>query len=337
MAVTIHDVAKHAGVSHTTVSWVIHDDPRITEGTKIKVRNSIDKLNYHPNVNARSLIRGKSNTIAVIVYFFSSIFELEVLKGIEQYFDEIAGDYNVNIYSTRGNCKRKEKILKEILYGQRADAVIMLSMNPGNDLLQEYRKENVPLVLIEESIKGALTVKNDNIGGAYMATEHLIKTGRKNIGIVVGEYESDESGLSPSERLEGYKRALEDYNLIFNPDLVFTIDNYYFEEGQVALQFILEKEIHVDALFCAAGDTVAIGILDQARKSGISIPEELSVVGYDDIHAAALVSPALTTIRQPIESLGITALEMVMKALSGKKVAIKDIVFDQKLIVRSSA
>jgi len=337
MAVTIHDVAKYAGVSHTTVSWVIHNDPRITRETKEKVHRAIKKLNYHPNVNARSLVRGKTNTIAIIVYFFSTVFELEVLKGIEKYFENTESTYNVSIFSTRGNPELKEKLLHEILYGKRADAVIMLSMNPGIKILSEYRKYKVPLVLIEESLKGAMTVKNNNFAGAFEATEYLINKGRKNIGIVVGEFDSVDSGLSPLERFNGYREALKKYRIKFRAELVFKIENYYLEEGREVIKLILKNNMATDALFCAAGDMVAAGIIDQAKKSGLEVPGDIAVIGYDDIPTASLISPPLTTVRQPIERLGKTAIDMAINTLEGKKPPENEVIFEQELVIRESA
>ncbi len=143
MAVTINDVAKKAGVSHTTVSWVIHNDPRITQKTKDKVNKAIEELNYHPNYSARSLVKGKTDVIAVLTNFFSTYFELSVLKGIETAMDECDKSYNLNLYST---FDREEEVLNEILYGKRADAVILLSETPPQKIVKAYNDRNVPLI-----------------------------------------------------------------------------------------------------------------------------------------------------------------------------------------------
>ncbi|HDT14976.1 MAG TPA: LacI family transcriptional regulator, partial [Firmicutes bacterium] len=125
MAATIKDVAKLAGVSHTTVSMVIHKDKRITSITREKVEKAIKELNYHPNYMARSLVRGKSNAIAVVATYFSSMFEVNFLKGLESEGSD--SPYNINQYSTRGRTESKQEILQSLLYGKMADAVIILS------------------------------------------------------------------------------------------------------------------------------------------------------------------------------------------------------------------
>ncbi|QEN05981.1 LacI family transcriptional regulator [Thiospirochaeta perfilievii] len=165
MAVTINDVAKMAGVSHTTVSWVIHNDPRITQKTKDKVNKAIEKLNYHPNYNARSLVKGKTDAIAVVTSFFSTYFELSVLRGIETAMGNCKKNYNLNLYSTSN---REDEVLNEILYGRRADAVILLSESPSQKIINDYNAKNIPLILVENYHDELISVKSNSIKGVRM-------------------------------------------------------------------------------------------------------------------------------------------------------------------------
>ena len=335
MSITIKDVAKKAGVSHTTVSMVIHDDKRITPETKKKVQAIIAELKYHPNYLARGLVQGKTNTIAIMATFFSSYFEMNFLKGIELQSGE--SEYQINQYSTRGKAGVKEQILEQILYGKRADALISLSIKPDKAMLEEFRKNGLPIILIEEEMKGAHTLKTDNYKGGFLATEYMLKKGRRNIGIIVGEINGDEVGTSPAERLKGYRRALEEFNVEFDSDYVYEVRDFDYKDGKEGLAKFLSGPKKIDAVFCAAGDYTAMGLLEEARKRGLKIPGDLSIVGYDDLEMSAVVNPPLTTIKQSITELGKEAFKIAVDAANGKLKEPKNIVLQPELIIRESA
>lgn len=337
VGVTIKDVAKLAGFSHTTVSMVIHDDPRITPETKKKVLKAIKELNYHPNYLARGLVQGKTNTIAIIASFFSSPFELNILKGIELQMNERESIYNLNQYATRGNDKIKTDLFYSILYGKRADAVIALNLKPEREVLKKYEKEHVPIVLIEEKMEGVPYVKSNNVKGAYIATEYLIKKGKKNIGFINGATEGEETGLSPIERLKGYQKALKDYHLPFQKENVVEIAYYYFEEGREAFNTFMQRKAAIDSIFCAAGDLVAIGFMAEARVKGISIPGDIALVGYDDMFMASLTHPALTTVKQPVMEMGVKAFDFAMDIIEKKASGVQTHILQPELVIRESA
>lgn len=334
---TIHDVARRAGVSHTTVSWAIKDDPRITADTKRRVLQAIDELDYHPNYLARSLVSGKTNTIALVAVFFSTVFESQVLQGVERELAVLNLDYIVNQYSTGGSTKRKNETLRAILFGRRADAVILLNTVPEQEIVEKYRQEGIPLILIEVSVPGAYSVKMDNTRGARLATEYLITRGARRIGLVLGRREGEEAGSSPGERLIGYRQALGQHGLAYEVSRVFEVFHYYLEEGRAVLHDLLDSHPDTDAIFCAAGDMVAMGILAEARELGIDIPGRFALVGYDDIFASALVVPALTTLRQPLEELGRRAIDFAIEAISKAGVDPQTVIYQPELVVRDSA
>lgn len=332
MSITIHDVAKRAGVSHTTVSWVIHDRPEITEETKAKVLKAIEELNYHPNYLARSLVKGKTNTIAIVATFFSSTFEMEILKGIEQSINSLKSSYTITLFSTLG---QHDKVLSDIVYSKRADGVILMSISPTDKVVELYQENNVPLMVIDEEGHGAIEVKLDNFQGAYLATEHLIKSGRTNLAIVLGD--GGKLGLSQLERKKGFLQALKDNNLPFHEQNEFYISDYYFEEGQIVYKRMSRIASNIDGIFCAAGDVVATGIMLEARKQSLRIPEDLSIVGYDDIISSSLIDPPLTTIRQPLVQIGRNSYEVLVRVLeTGTTEGIDKLVYEPQLINRSS-
>jgi LacI family transcriptional regulator len=331
MSVTIHDVAKRAGVSHTTVSWTIHDHPGITEATKKKVFKAIEELDYHPNYLARSLVKGKTNTIAVIANFFSSPFEMEVLKGVEQGANNQKNPYMLTFYTTMG---KHEEVLKDILYGKRADAAILLSISPPKSISTLFKKNKIPLIVIDEEVTKATAIQVDHFKGSYLATEHLIHTGKKHLALVIGDKESEI--LSQRERARGFYKALADNKLPFEKDAIFFVRDFYFEEGFSVFNSIHSAPFPIDGIFCAAGDVIAQGIMLEAKKNGCKIPEEYAIVGYDDIPSSSLVYPALTTIRQPLFQIGKLAYEKAALMLVDKKIKEEVIVYSVDLVVRES-
>jgi len=335
MAVTLEDVAKLAGVSHMTVSLVIRNDKRITEETRQKVLKAIKQLNYQPNYLARGLAGGKTNTIAVVATFFSSFFELNILKGMETISNE--PEYYLNQYATRGDYKIKKKILMNLVNSKRADGVIVLNIKPSADIVRFYKKNNVPLILIEEEVKGVHTIKSDNISGAKKATNYLIKKGKRKIGLVIGKYESKFSALSSKERFDGYKLALEENGIEIDKRMIFQIEDFYFEDGIKALEYFITEGIKPDAIFCAAGDMVAMGILKEAQKRKIKIPDDIAIIGFDDIVVSEIVNPPLTTVRQPIEKMGQEAYKLAVNAIEGKIKTPQKLVFEPELVIRESA
>ncbi len=330
MRVTIKDIAKRVGVTPATVSMVINNSPKISQKTKERVMQAIKEMNYHPNYIGRSLVKGKTNNIGVVASFFASLFALESVRGIEQNLRKTP--YNLILYSTRGIEENERDLLRRIFYERRADGLIIISLKAEKEILDEFKNEGVPVVFIEEIMEGSPTVKFNNIKGAYLATEHLIKSGRKNVAIAIGD-----KGLNAEERLKGYKEALAKYNMPFKSENIINVLNYSFEEGEEILNMILERNDRIDGVFCGAGDITAIGIMDAAKSRGINIPGEIGIVGYDDIYISNLTTPSLTTVRQPIAQMGMRSFDLLMDMVEGKIGSESKIIsFEPELIIRES-
>jgi LacI family transcriptional regulator len=332
--VTIHDVARRAGVSHTTVSWALNDDPRITAETKRRVGEAARELDYRPNLSARSLVSGKIPAIAVVASFFSSAFEMEIMRGFEERMERSLSDFAFNQYTTRGIPGKKDEVFRSLR--SRASVVISLNLVPAKSIIDQYDADGITLILIEESRAGTACVTSDNRLGGRLAVEHLVSRGRKRIGMVSGRLEGPEEGLSARERLAGYRDALRDSGLPADPRRFKEVGRYYPEEGGAAFRAMLEAAPDTDALFCSAGDMVALGVLAEARRMGVRIPEEVALVGYDNIDAAALVMPALTTLGQPLRAMGSRTIEIALKAMDGEEAGKTVEVFKPELIVRDS-
>lgn len=277
------------------------------------------------------------HTIAVVSKLFSNHFVHEVLQGIEPHL--FKGPYEVNYYPTTGRIDIEKDMLKSILYEKRADALISISTPMDEELLQAYKNSGIPVVFIEESCEGGHTVKVDNVKGSYMAVEYLIKKGRKKIGIIAGEFLDKRTNANVIERLIGYRKAVEDYGMALNEKFVKHVAYYTFEEGKEKMKEFLAEKTGLDAIFCAAGDLVAMGAMEELKEAGIKIPDDISVVGYDDIIVAPYTRPSLTTVKQPLEQLGSEAFELAVKCIT-REVKMDEnrlIILDPKFIIRKSA
>jgi len=339
--VTMQDIAKKAGVTKATVSMVINNDKRITAATKQKVLKIIQELNYYPNESARKLARGKSDAIAFMVPRFGPPFIASVFDAFEDLaFQKEKFVQGILPYPTRNQTSILEELLRKVLYSRKADAVVILTQKPSAEIVEEYIENGIPLVLIENEMKGVHSVRVDNLSGAQRATEHLIKKGRKNIGLVVGEVQASPTwglSLSAVERVEGFKRALKEGGLKYDPDKVTTVVTYQYEEGRVCADQLMAKNPKLDAIFCAAGDIVAMGVMEGVKKKGLRIPEDVAVVGYDDMVASRMLNPALTTVRQPFGEIASIAFGMAVDSIEGKLKEEKHVLLRPEIIVRDSA
>ena len=257
---------------------------------------------------------------------------MEVLKGMEKVTDSRLLRYNLNLYTTRD---REHDVLMEILNGKRADAVILLNRRPDKDVQDRYARAGMPLVLLDESVPGLLSVRLDNEKGAYQATRYLLDKGYRSIGIVM-EKPSSEIDYCQEQRYRGFARAMEEAGQPADESRILGIEDFYFEDGEALLRRIVEEKLNFDTLLCAAGDIVAMGMISEARKRGIPIPGTLAIVGFDDIQAASLVNPALTTVRQPLSEMGARLLEETVNRLEGKG-EVRDIIFEPELVIRESS
>jgi LacI family transcriptional regulator len=341
--ITIRDVAKAAEVSHATVSNVINEKGNVTEKTKIQVQGFIQKMNFHPNGLARTMVSGKSNTVAFISSYLSSPFVTGVLAGVErQLFETGSSHLTLTHNSTNGSQVIKQRLINDMIYSKKADAVIMLTIKPDDDQIKEFKKAEIPLVLIEnDAVSGANSVRIDNYKGSYSAVDYLLKKGKRKIALLNGLLgPSDEGeGENPSvgERLKGYMDALRDNGVKFDAGRLFGIKYFIQEEGVKILEKVLAEKQDTDAIFCAAGDMVALGVLYSAKQLGVRIPQDVTLIGYDDIPIAGIMNPSLTTVRQPLDAMGRKAFDLAMDMLKGKIKGTHEILIMPELVIRESA
>lgn len=321
--VTIHDVAREAGVSVATVSKVINGRYGVALSTSEKVQGVIDRLGYESSLVARSLRSRRTNVIGVVVAEFEP-FSTELLKGIST---ALAGSgYELLAYSGGQGGVGWERRYLSRLGGTLIDGAILVTptvVEPSSHL---------PVVAVDPHTgpTGLPTVDSDNLAGAVRATEYLLSLGHRRIGFLGGRPDLESARL----REEGYRKALAGAGLPVEPELV-RVGGYRRETAEPVAREMLELAGRPTAVF-AANDSSAIATMDVARSLGLRVPEDLSVIGFDNVPESALTTPPLTTIEQPIQHMGAAALEMVIHLLEGRFPDPVHVTLPTRLVERAS-
>ncbi len=329
MGVSIKDIARAAGVSHSTVSRALADSPLVAEETKRRVRRLAKEMGYSPSAIARSLVTKRTYTVGLVVTTIADPFVSEVVRGIEE--TALDNGYSVILCDSNAESQREITAVRT-LREKRVDGIIVTASRVGNLYLPMLEEVEVPIVLINNQREGryVYSVATDNIHGGEMATEHLLELGHRRIGYIAGP----EGASSSRARLEGYKRALRAHNVEFAPDLIAS-GNGRVEGGEQGMRQLLSISPPPTAVFCY-NDMTAIGAISEAKRMGLRIPQDISVVGFDDIAFAAYVDPPLTTVEQRKYEMGQMAMEMLLDILAGAD-AVSDITLQGRLVVRKSS
>lgn len=327
--VNIRDVAKALNLSVSTVSRAINNKPDINDETRKLVLNKIEEMNYSPNFTARNLISRKSNTIGLIIPDISDPTFSENAKGVE----DTAKKHNYSVIYINTDRNRDREIDSfRILSEKRVDGIIVTPDYNENDELNAYIDKGYPIVLLRRSPQERqyYFVDIDNIKGGYIATEYLIKKGYKNIGFIALP-KASKTGIS---RFEGYKKALNDYCINFNHKFVFEGD-YSEISGIKAIDYFLSINEKPDSIF-AANDSMAFGALIRAREKDIKIPENLAIVGFNNSKLAQLPTIEMTSIDQPLHTMGVEAANMLFDIIAGRQIEVKQKLLLPKLIERKT-
>ena len=299
--VTIEDVAKRANTSIATVSRVLNKKTGYSEKTKLKVLEAIEELGYESNAIARSLKNKKTNTIGVLVPNVSSMLSNEILNGIEEYAH--TNGYSVLTSYTYSDAERVMKSLKTF-NEQRVDGLIFVSDFFLPEYYEYIRDREMPVVLTAtESPDYPLSfIKVDDFKAAYDAVSYLISKGHENIGMISANPEVHPSAAGKS-RLEGYKKALQDAHLDIDDKRIVFCDGFTFSIGRSKFKELIKNAPTTTAIF-ASSDDLAVGALNMAYELGVQIPQEVSIIGYDNIPITEMVWPPLSTVSQPSKKIG---------------------------------
>jgi len=334
MHVSIKDIAKAAGVSHSTVSRALSNSPLVKVETKARIQRLAQEMGYTPDAIARSLVTQQTRTVGVVVTTITDPFVAEVVQGIEDTAHE--NDYSVILTSSAAEPEREMSAV-EMLRAKRVDSVIVTSSRVGALYLEHLERIGVPVVLVnnhnEQSGRYTFSVSVDNQHGGHLATNHLIERGHRCIAYVSGPADHSDD----AERLAGYQQALDKAGIPFDPPLVVP-GNGRLDGGERALSPLLGLAEPPTAVFCY-NDMTAIGLLSAARQAGISVPDDLAIVGFDDIPFASHVHPRLTTVAQPQRDMGRQAMNMALALMTAddSDAPFSDVVVKGKLIVRESS
>ncbi len=333
MAVTIYDVAKKAGVGIGTVSRAINNSPRISSQTKAKVDQAIQELKYQPHALAQGLARKKTNMVAIIVPVFTGYFYLELLRGIQQEISKY--QYDLLLFSV-DQTEKTEIFLKRTLQERKVDGVLLISLSISDHYVKKFLHSQFPIVLIDSDHNGldSLTVENEQ--GAYLATKHLISLGHTRIGMIDAQLKS----IPAKMRLEGYQKALRDHRIQYKrrylviSDSDIEKDGFNREAGYTAMKQLLQINKNRPTAVFVSSDIQAAGAIKAIKEYGLNIPEDVSVIGFDDIELAQYMG--LSTVRQPMYEMGKMAVEILMKKISGEESKPVKKRFETQLVIRDS-
>jgi DNA-binding LacI/PurR family transcriptional regulator len=326
--VSIKDIARAAQVSHSTVSRALRNSPLVNRETADRIRQIARRMGYRPSAVARSLVTKKTNTIGVVVTTIADPFIAEIVSGIE----EVANDHGYSVFLANSNTDPDREIkVVHSFHERRVDGILVTASRVGALYIPLLSQMKVPIVLINNQHPGEFvhSVMIDNITATREAVQHLIQLGHKRIG-----YIGDRFGFqSDTERFAGYRQALEMADLPFVPELIAHGDGKA-EGAMPAMERLLALPEPPTAVFCY-NDMSALGALRIIRAHGLGVPDDVSLVGFDDLFIASYTQPPLTTIRQPMRQMGHTAMEILLKLFSdpnGKT----NIKLEGELIVRES-
>ncbi|MFC7063197.1 LacI family DNA-binding transcriptional regulator [Halobacillus seohaensis] len=308
---TIKDVAKRAGVAVSTASYALNGIDKVSAATIERVLKAAHELKYQKNGFASDLKRTKTNTIALILSDLSGPYFSELIKGVQEVtasngFDLIACS------SVGGEKSTASKFLKE----KRVDGAIILAQNISTEVIRASARKDFPIVVLDRTIDNpyVIHVEVDNQQGGYEATEYLIKKGHQSIAYVSGPMNSHDN----EERFQGYRHALENYEISFQSRLKIGGD-FTREGGYRATKMLIAQQNLPDSIFYA-NDEMAIGGLQAFSEKRILVPDDISIIGFDDIQLSEYVNPPLTTVRQPKYEAGSLSVHLIFQMLAGEDV-----------------
>lgn len=324
---TIRDVARLAGVSHQTVSRVINDKECVLPETRMKVEAAIAELGFRPSAIARSMADGSTRTFACISPNLTDFTFCSLIDSAETYARE-HGYFLIS--ASAPDAESFAVLIEQLISSRRAEGLLVI--NPYADERHRSLPGDVPVVLLgaRPRSKGLTSVALDDVHGGVIAAQHLISLGHQKIAVISGPREED----CAQDRLSGCKKAMEEAGLEFDERRVYAGD-WSASSGQAGVDHFRAHDVDFTALF-VQNDRMAVGAIDQLQKSGLNVPQDVSVVGFDDMPLASYFNPPLTTIRQDISTLGREASRLLIEAREGKSRAHQQLLFTPELVLRNS-
>ncbi|MGR2668387.1 substrate-binding domain-containing protein [Vibrio campbellii] len=328
---TMKDIAKLAGVSTSTVSHVINKTRFVSEEISERVNNAAKELNYYaPSALARSLKVNRTQTIGMLVTTSTNPFFGEVVKGVERSCYQKG--YSLILCNTEGDNERMRESINTLLQKRVDGLILMCSSLEGERIDVFERYPDIPVVVMDwgPMLFTSDKIQDNSLRGGYLAAKYLIDCGHKEVGCITGPLIKHQAQM----RYEGYKRAMLEAELEFNANWIVESD-FECEGGYQAFKKMVERGPLPSSIF-VSNDMMAMGVINAANELGIQIPEQLSIIGYDDIHIAKFMSPSLTTIHQPKYRLGQAAVETLLRKLDEKSDEAQVVQLEPTLVERNS-
>ena len=327
---TIRDVARHAGVSMTTVSHVVNGTRTVSAEGRRRVEQAIEALGYVPSAVARSLKKQSTRTVGMMIPNSSNPYFAELARSVEDRC--FAAGYTLVLCSTDDDARRQSVYL-QVLSERRIDGLIVVSTGRDAELRQMLAGLTMPFVLVDREIAepDCDLVETGHLNGGLLATRHLLSLGHERIACIGGP-----PGLAPSDqRIDGWRLAFTELGRAQARDGMLWRGDFTSQGGYEAMHAIARSSVAATAVF-VCNDLMAIGALRAAHECGARVPDELSVVGFDDIELSAYTSPPLTTVAQPKGRIGALAVDMLLERISGRRSEGRKVVLAPELRVRAS-
>ncbi|EMK3508089.1 substrate-binding domain-containing protein [Vibrio parahaemolyticus] len=328
---TMKDIAKLAGVSTSTVSHVINKTRFVSEEISERVNNAAKELNYYaPSALARSLKVNRTKTIGMLVTTSTNPFFGEVVKGVER--SCYHKGYSLILCNTEGDNERMRQSINTLLQKRVDGLILMCSSLEGERIDVFERYPDIPVVVMDwgPMLFTSDKIQDNSLRGGYLAAKYLIDCGHTEIGCITGPLIKHQAQM----RYEGYKRAMNEAGLEFNANWIIESD-FECEGGYQAFKKMAERGTLPSSIF-VSNDMMAMGMINAANELGIKVPDDLSIIGYDDIHIAKFMSPSLTTIHQPKYRLGQAAVETLVRRLDDKSNEAQVVQLEPTLVIRNS-
>ena len=327
---TIRDVARIAGVSTATVSRVINSPGNVGPKTRERVYRAMEVCRYKYNALARSFATNHSHTFGVIVPTITNPIFAESTRGVQDFANERG--YQVILGNSDYQYEKEVKMV-EVLRERQVEGLIITTTNLKGKILKSLLDDDFPFVLLYSTVRrGPMSaVGVDNFLGGYRATEHLIHQNHHRIAMLAGGFSFSDRSF---HRWHGYKKCLNDHHIPYDSDLVLQT-KYSLVNGREGIKSFLSLKNSPTAIFCS-NDFLALGAMEGAREAGINLPDDLSIVGFDDMEIASFVTPSLTTIRQPAYELGKLGTEALIYLICNKTDKPVHKILETRLIIRES-
>ena len=325
------EIAKICGVSKATVSRVINNNPNgVGEETRQRVLKTIEELKYRPNTLARGVATSRSNIVGLVVPDVSNFFYPKMIRGVMDYMDSVG--YSVILGNSDYDPRQEAHQLLHMI-DKRADGIILCSGVSNHEFLSDFKKYHVPLGLVGRTFDHSLSatsITGDNIRGGFKSASYLLRGENRRI-----VYAEGNPGLAGSQqRLEGYRKAHRDAGVEICPELILSGD-YSIDYGRQVVDDLLDQKIPFDAIMTGS-DLIAIGVVSQLQRRGIRVPEEVEVIGFDNIELTAVVNPPLSTVSKPHYQMAKHISQQLIRIINGEQVLLPHTIVEPQLVLRST-